>query len=341
MNFLDRQNGKWVSVYDFAASGSEVESVMFRDLGNGAVTILVTYLVQSSSDRTTSIMAYKGGKPQEFANIRNMYMDIFDADGDGNDEVFMISTDRISGNSVSWIYGWIDDKFLLKGSTPLNSGFAGIKNVTCGSCDSSGTKAVFIDYAASDGSFGTDAVVYGNKYFFLSQALTPDSSLRNSNTYTPYISCCDLNGDGTIDIPTTVPFPTYEELPLPEQVNMTVWHSLIHSGTGKRENFRSFVGTKGDYVLILPQSWKDKITTSVSVSEGTVTFFRYNMAVAETRETVLTLYGAAEGSTSKYENDEFIKFGKSDSSGYTYYAQPGDSDISVTAEELQKLFILR
>ena len=33
MNFLDKQDGKWVSVYDLAASGSEVESILFTDFG--------------------------------------------------------------------------------------------------------------------------------------------------------------------------------------------------------------------------------------------------------------------------------------------------------------------
>ncbi|MBQ7834199.1 MAG: hypothetical protein IJ385_00285, partial [Ruminiclostridium sp.] len=55
LNFLDKQNGEWVSVYDFAALGSEIEKVRFADLGDGGVSVLVTYTIQNSSDSATSI----------------------------------------------------------------------------------------------------------------------------------------------------------------------------------------------------------------------------------------------------------------------------------------------
>ncbi len=342
MNFLDRQNGKWVSVYDFAASGSEVESITFRDLGDGASTILVNYLVKSSSDRSTSIITYKGGKPQELLNIRNVYTEILDADGDGNDEVFAVITNRNTGNTLASIYGWTDSGFAEKGTSALNSGFSGIRNVSCGKCcEDENTRAIFVDYASSDGSFGTDAVICGNGFYFPSPALDSVTMIRTSNSYTPYVSCGDPDGDGCTEIPVSEPFPAYAESPVNEQINMTVWYKLINAGTSKAEKFRSFIGTKGDYILIFPNSWKHRVNAYVSISENTVRFMRYDPLTGDDIEPMMTLFCAAEGNTSKYKSDGYISLGQSPTSGYSYYAQIGNSYPSLTEEELKSLFVLR
>ena len=342
MNFLDKQDGKWVSVYDLAASGSEVESILFTDFGDGAVTILVNYLVQSSSDRSTSVMTYKDGIPSELVSIRNIYTDIFDADGNGTDDLFAISTERALGITSASIYGRNRDKFTLIGATNLNSGFAEIRKVTCGTCSASGTRGIFIDYASSDGSYSTDAIVYNDRNFLLSPAVTPASIVRSSNSYTPYIDCRDPDNDGCIEIPVTVPFMQYEGSPHSEQLCETVWYTLNRNGTEIIRKFGSFVGTKGDYILLFPAVWSGKVTASASISEGIIKFNRYNSISGITEDSLLKLYGAPEGGSERYENsDEYIPLGTSSSTGWSYYAQLGTGPLVPTEAELKQMFRLQ
>lgn len=340
LNFLDKQDGKWISVYDFAASGSEVESVRFEDLGLGSMTMIVNYLMQSSSDMYTSVMTYSGGTPAEIMNIRNIFTDVFDANGDGMNELFAITNERVSGNTMAGIYGSRAGSLVQLGFVPLNIGLAGIRDVSDGCCDSSGTRAVFVDYAFSDGSFGTDAIIYYNNYFFLSPALNPNITLRTSNTYTPYIQSRDIDDDGGIEIPSSVPFPEYTDLPAAEQVNMTVWHALERRGAYIYDKYRSFVGTKGDYVFIFPENWAG-VTASVSISDSTVVFNRYDTISEIKGEELLRIYGAAEGNTAKYESQEYIFLGKSGSTGYSYFAEPSNSTAAPEKNDLEKLFILQ
>jgi len=341
MNFLDKQNGQWVSVYDFAASGSEVESLMFRDLGNGRTTIFVNYLVQSSSDRATSVLTYNNGTPKELANIRNIYTDIFDADGNGTDDLFVISTERSSGITSAAVYCIDGDNLTRAGMVNLNSGFADIRDVVCGSCSPTGTRAILIDYAFSDGSFGTDGMIHGEGYFFLSPALTPEAVVRSSNSYTPYLKCTDIDGDGTIEIPATKPFAQYEESPRSEQICETVWYYLARNGTYLQKKYSSFVGTKGDYILIFPDSWSGNVTVAASISEGSIRINRYNGISGVKGESIMRIYSAADGNTAKYDTDEYIPLGVSGTTGQAYYAQLDDSTLTPTAEELRELFRLQ
>lgn len=337
LNFLDKRDGKWVSVYDLAASGSEVESVMFEDLGIGSTAMIVNYLMQSSSDRYTSIMTYSDSTPNELMNIRNIYMDVIDSDGDGISDIFAVTNERASGTTMAGIIGEKEGVLARRFTAPLNSGFAGIRDVTCGECDATGTRAVFVDYAFSDGSFGTDAIIHSGKYYYLSPALNPDVTLRSSNSFTPYVSCRDADDDGYMEVPSTAPFTEYTDLPPAEQVNMTVWHGIERGGVRLSDKFRSFVGTKGDYMFIFPENWTG-VTASVSIAESTVVFNRYD-SISETKgEELLRICGAAEGNTAKYETDEYIYLGKSAASGCSYYAVPTNSPITLDEETLKTNF---
>ena len=340
MNFLDKQNGTWVSVYDFAASGSEVDSVRFEDLGGESINIIVTYLVQNSTDHYTSIMAYKDGIPEELVNVRNIFMDVFDANGDGVLDVFTITNDRTAGSSVAGIYGSSGEGFGQIAKTRLNSGFAGIKDVVCGAFDEKNTTAVFIDYAFSDGSFGTDAVICTPGFSYLSPVLGPDNIYRLENTYTPYVPCMDIDGDGLIEIPETQPFSDYVDLPDAEKVSATVWYSLDRAGTYKEVKLRSFLGTKGDYMLVFPEKWGSFVTAAVSISDMTVRFNRYNEVDDMPEEVLMTLYTAAEGNTDKYSGSEFVYLGMSDNTGYSYYAKLGTGSRAPTEQELHEMFCL-
>ncbi len=341
LNFLDKQNGRWVSVYDFAASGSEVESVRFEDLGLGSVMMIVNYLMQSTSDRYTSVMTYTDGVPAEILNVRNVFMDIFDADGNGINDLFTITNDRVSGNATASIYGAADERFVRLGAVPLNTGFAGIKNVICGTIADPSRNAVFIDYAFSDGSFGSDTVIYSNRYFYLAPALDPDVTFRNANTYTPYIPCKDVDNDGVVEIPCTRPFPEYTELPRAEQVNMTVWCALERGGTRVTDKYRSYVGTRGDYIFLFPGNW-GSVTASVSIADSAVIFNRYDSISAVKGEELLRIYGSADGTPPRSEeNAELIELGKSELSGFTYYALLTQSTFSPSGEKLGELFRLQ
>ena len=341
MNFLDKQDGRWISVYDFAASGSEVESVRFEDLGGGSLSIIVNYLVGNSSDRYTSIMTYKDGEPEELANIRNIYMDIFDADDNGTNDLFTITNDRAAGNSVAGLYcisnGALEQLIRIR----LNNGYAGIKDVTCGNCDDKGNRAIFTDYAFSDGTFGTDAIIYAGGYYYLSPALGSMNIYRCSNTFTPYVPCSDIDDDGIIEIPVSVPFANFTDYPDSEQVNATIWYSLERSGTYKEEKYRSFVGTKNDYILFFPEKWGSLIAADVSISESTVCFYSYDESAKIPGEPLLALYGAAEGNTDKYETDSYISLGTSGVTGYSYYAERLSDKYSPGEDELRELFRLQ
>jgi len=138
LNFLDKRDGKWVSVYDFAALGSEVEKVQFADLGNGDTSIIITYSIQNSSDRATSIFCYKDNVPSEVYKSRHVYMNLIDINEDEKQEMFLVSGDATTNAATVNLLGWENDSFSTLSSVPLSSGFTACRNIQLGNATSTG-----------------------------------------------------------------------------------------------------------------------------------------------------------------------------------------------------------
>lgn len=336
LNFLDMEDGQWVSVYDFAALGSEVERVQFDDLGNGETSIIITYTIQNSSDSATSVLRYKDGVPTEVYKSRHMYMRLLDLNDDGTDEMFLINGDRTSGTAAAYLLGWIEpNSFAVISSAPLSGSFSSCKNVLLGQCDTDGYRAIFIDYALSDGTFGTDALVCYDRRISavggLSELIT-----RRTNSYTPNVCSQDIDGDGIIEIPATAVFPGYEYLTRNEQMNMTAWYRLEGQGYSVRLDCLSYISMRGDYVLFIPTRWEGRITASVSISDGTVSFSEYDSRKREAGKTLLTICSVPTGQAAP---DGYTPYGSSEASGYSFYVKNNKSEsFALTDAELADCF---
>ncbi len=336
INFLDMKDGEWVSVYDFAAMGSEVERILFENLGNDETSVIITYSIQNSSDMAASVMSYKDSSPSEVYSGRYSYMNIFDTNSDGTNELFLITTDRTSGVSSALSYGYNGNSFTAFGEAALSAGAVSYRDAFSGSRSKNGDKAIFIDYSLSDGSRGTEVLVTKGRGFHNASAVTPETVIRRANSFTPDISASDIDGDGIVEIPVTMPFIGYEELSKPEQVNMAVWYTVEADGDRLSEKFRSYVSVRGDYMAVIPEKWYDKVTAAINLPDNTITFYYRTPLQTSNGEELLRITAVTEEAPSE---EGYISLGKSDSSGYSFYGKLNKtSTLSLSEEELRALF---
>ncbi len=335
LNFLDMEDGQWVSVYDFAALGSEVERVQFADLGDGETSIIITYTIQNASDTAASVLKYSGGEPSEVYAGRSAYQQLTDVNADGHNELFQITRDLDSGTATASLLGWSEpDVFQILSSAPL-SGFSECRNVTFGACDEDGYSALFIDRALADGSIGTDVLVcYGLR---LSAAtVVPETVSRRTNSYTPDVFSQDIDGDGILEIPATTAFPGYGNLTRPEMVNLTVWYQLESQGYSIRRDSLSYISIRSDYLLFIPTRWEGRVTVSVSIAEGRVTFSEYDAGAHTAGAELLTIYAVPASGEAP---EGFTLFGENQTTGYGFYIRNNSrNSLALTDAELSDCF---
>lgn len=338
LNFLDQRNGQWVSVYDFAALGSEIERVQFADLGDGDTSIIITYSIQNSSDHATSIFRYKDNTPSEVYKSRHVYMNLIDIDEDGAEEVFLINNDTATNTVAVNLLGWDNENFSVLSETPLNAGFSACRNIQLGTATSTGRKGIFIDYSLADGSIYTDVLLcYDRK--LVSATFSKEQVFRRSNTYTPFSSCRDVDNDNVIEIPTVSIAPGYENIPASEQVNFTNWFEISSAGTSLAHEATTYVSIRNDYMFTLPLRWAGLVTMNISIADGTVTFSRYNVSSKQAEEELLVIRAVPESSVTKVNLTGFKPCGKSETTGYCFFMRAADAGVfTLTDEEFGSLF---
>ncbi len=339
LNFLDQKDGQWVSVYDFAALGSEIERVRFANLGDGGVSVLVTYTIQNSSDSATSIFKYENETPSEVYKSRHAYMELLDINEDGSDEVFLVNHDRASSIASAYLLGWSEDgTFSTLSSAPLSGNFAECENIITGQCDELGYKGIFIDYLLTDGSLGTDVLICTDRSFTPSK-IVPEQLIHRSNTYTPSVFSQDIDNDGIIEIPATSPFPGYENNVRSEQVNMTHWYQIAAAGYSIQYDYLSYMSIRGDYMLVIPSRWTGLVTVDVSIADGTIVFSRYNSTKKEITEELMTIRALPESAVEKADLTGFVSYGKSEKNNYCFYIKNNtESSFALTEAELKDNF---
>lgn len=338
LNFLDKQGDKWVSVYDFAALGSDIERVRFSDLGDGKTSVLVTYSIQNSSDKATSIFRYENNTPTEVYKSRHAFMQLIDIDEDKTDEIFLINYDRTAGIASAYLLGWAENVFSELSITPLSSNFTECKSITLGKYDESMQNGLFINYAFPDGSTGTDVLICSGRT--LQPSVTSANQLSHRiNTYTPSVFSMDIDNDGITEFSATSPFPGYERLTSPEQVNTTVWYQLTDGGKGIRQEYWSYMSVRKDYIFFMPPRWIGLVTATVSIADGRAVFSKYNSASGKTGEEMLVIRAVSEANVEKTDLTGFELYGKNNKTGYCFYIKNNTSDnFSLTDAELSDCF---
>lgn len=322
LNFLDQQDGRWVSVLDLPAGGDEVESIMLEKLG-GRLAIIISYSVLGQQETELNVLEFGDGKVTTLFKDTYTRLDAADFNLDGDKELLLIKKEKGLDYYTAQLAGRQDDTVKALSSVPLKAQAVSFLQMEIQAMGKNET-AIFIDYSKSDTAYGTEVLFCYNTALTNSH-FSADSLSRRTNSYTPNLLCKDIDGDGKIEIPVTTPFLGYENLSRTEQVNMVIWYGL--DGKELEKKYSAYCGMRGDFMIKLPSRWVGMVTVKVSGDE--LRFIEH----VEDGEILLTFKAASpeakvtEGWELYYENQR---------TGYQYFIIRGNSgnSLSLTDAEL-------
>lgn len=276
INFLDQNNGKWESVYDLPAIGTDVERVAFEKLGDNDVTnIIVGFSILNQSEKALRVYTYKNKIPSEVFLTTYSVLDILDLDGDQNKEIFLINYDKGISYSTATVNAWKNDVFTTLSKVELDPTASEYLALTQ-SPTPSGKTALFIDHAKGDGRYGTDILYYqGNRLVNVVYDAVNNNTeklLRKSNATSPVVHSLDVDGDGFVEAVGTVSFPGYEESPINEQIQAFIWYS-VDKGKLTKEYY-SFASPTGEFLFIFPGRWEGLVTVTWDADTNTAVFWQ-------------------------------------------------------------------
>lgn len=342
LNFLDQQDGSWVSVYDMPATGTDVEKVVFQTLGDSdKLNIIIGYSVLNQTEKGVSVLTYENRVPVEEYKSSYTVMDFLDLDADGNTELFLITADRTIPASTAYLVGWRKDTFGILRSVSLDSSATEYTNVRAGKLDAD-TTALFIEHSNGDSTYGTD-VLYCvannlvNCIFSEAAAANSKKVLRRVNAYTANVVSRDIDDDGIFEVAGTSVLPSYTNLTKPEQINATIWYSVSKDFTMTKKYY-TYYSTNNDFVFFFPNRWQELVTVTLSADGSELYFWTATDSVSTLSELLLSIktVPVSQADNRALATDSWKRFEQTENSAYAYYVRQGDinGQMTLTNDEL-------
>ncbi len=331
MNFLDRINGEWQSVLDKPMAGTEVESVAFSDFGTGT-GIVVRTSVKGQTEQAVSVLRYADKGAKELYRSNYSFLETTDFDNNGEYELFLIGYDAAIRCYVAHLVqpmeelgGDMGDVSSIILSPDIAGNFT-MSRQRLGDADN----IIFLDFYKDASTYGSQLLRCANNNL---TSISSDGMNRRVNSYTPNLTCTDIDGDGRLEIPTTVPLPGYENMNYPDRLYSVEWYYAEgEANITLVKKASSYISSGREYMFYIPVRWQGLVTASRSGS--TVSFVKYDQ---QEPETLLSIYISADGSSPDGSWEEWGKSGNS-----TIFVNNSESEdpMVLTADELKSCLVI-
>lgn len=287
LDVLDQVDGKWMSVCDRPADGTEIDRVVIAPMGeSGQNRIFIGYSGADQSDKALTVYTYGDNVlEQQFSSSYTMF-DVADLDGDDAQELLVLGKITDGTASFAEMYRMKDNAITGTGKLDFRVGFTDYSQVMYGAL-SGNAIGIYVDGVTGPSSIQTEILtVTDEKLAFV----LPDATAVTNTTRSLGFLSMDLDNDGAVEIPVQEPFPGYSN-DSSEQVRLTRWLGV--SGTSLVEQARGYFSLNDGCVFLLPLSWYGTVTAVADPLTGDIVFYRYDGSISDNM-TELLRYGVSQ-----------------------------------------------
>lgn len=329
INILDQVGGKWRSVCDTPAEGSEIEKVSISKLGDNEHTnIIIGTSILNRSEKKAAIYNYDSADGTITKNFSSpyTYMDILDLDSDGNNELFLLSGSTDS-YAEAFAYKLSSDGKYHVYSTKLSEGFTEFDNVVYGSIDDE-RNGLYIDALSGTGTIQTEIIYMGSQGLknVLAESQNNISTVRPSGCNT-----VDIDGDGIYEIPVQSLFPGYSESDENEQIKMTNW--LYFKDNALIKKCSSYYSISDGYAFIIPDNWLGKVSVKLDTLNDEIVFYK----LSDQKE-LLKIYTAEDSASREDRITAGYQIVHSKGEAYHLVYVENEDELSISTGELALYF---
>ncbi len=291
INVLDQDDGKWRSVCDTAAAGSEIEKVMISQLGsNERINLIVGSSLINRSEKNVTIYSYDSETESIVPDFSESYsfIDVTDLDGDGTNDFLVLSGAVNNAKAATAEAYKLDEEGKYhQHLCDLSGSFTEFESLSYGRL-ADGKTGLYIDAVSGTGSIQTDVICMdarGLRRVFSASEISY-STIRPSGC-----TSHDIDRDGELEIPVQTIAAGYEDVSESEQIRLTEWMSINSSGSLERK-YSSYFSIGEGYVFVFPDKWRDRVTVKRDAINDEIVFCTYSNG--ETGRELLRIYYAED-----------------------------------------------
>lgn len=313
-----------------------IERVDFADLdGSGSQELVISYPDSLSGLLSLTVIRLGGSyRRSDMPAACDSYL-ITEISGSGQD-ILLFSLPSPFASASAQLLDYADGDLYVKGACEMDSRVESF-GITCGSV-SRGISGVFVDGINAAGEYTTQVLYY-----------SPDDGLINplfiyagyDSTRRPApVACCDIDGDGLIELPVCSLFEMEEDEDEASVCRRITWNSYDTDGHHLISR-RTAVLCGGDGALFTVSDNRVGAVTARTDADGAVNLYtwEYRDGAMRRGDLLLTVrcYGKDSGT---YPPITEKPLGETDTAVYTYLIAPGGSRLGYTDSEVADSFIL-
>ena len=277
--FISKRDGVWTSMGSFAASASQVDKVMFGDVNEDGLpeTVVGWGSGQSGVSNVSVYSLSEDGTKLEETVLDQSYAQllVLDLDGDGFEEIFTATVTVGDQPAQARLFRLRSGAIEILSSCPIDSAVTSIVSAA-GGLIGENRMGVLLDGSKAANSYITEVVYWDKgKRALVSPFFDPATQTVEITTRSLNVVSRDVNGDKILELPMVNLLPGVTASSPPDTAYLTDWHQY-DAETNTVSRVMSMVTNSVDgYWFLIPDMWKNQITTEQDLSSRTLTFRRW------------------------------------------------------------------
>ena len=281
VNILDKnENDEWVSVKEFAGTGSEVSTVIISDMGSDKETeLIIGYTGYTGTEKTLEVYNYKNGELKTIGTENYLLLESYDINGDGTEELIIVNKnsgdekDKTDDTYSASLLEVNDGELIKTQSVAMCRNVTSYVNSVTGKIEEK-ISAIYVDELTNKNELQTEIIYY--RYDGLQNPIEAEKEkliplcTRPAGYYSQ-----DVDNDGVVEIPAVKPMIGYETAVEDEMLYLTNWYvyedfyelSLKYSG---------YYSLSDGYVMLYPSRWDGQVTVKTDNKSEETVFYKYD-----------------------------------------------------------------
>lgn len=284
--FTQDENGRVRTMETIGSNGLAFEQVEYVDFDNQpGCELVVGIRVSDQIQRSVSVYTFQNNDAELM--LLNGYTKFItcDLDGNGLSELMVFRQGEVeTERATAVLYQTQNNRIERSVELSLSHGAEDIYRIMQGKLQS-GNSAVYVASASDTDAMVTDVLTLQSGRFvnltFSGEVDTSIPTLRNFYVYSD-----DIDGDGIVEIPTTVTMKPLSSWQNEEDRHFLRWYSLDENGWEYNKLF-TFHNFMGGWYLQLHSSWASRIT--VEQNDGVYRFYLWDESY-QVATSLFTLY---------------------------------------------------
>ena len=332
---LKRFEDDYKVICTLEGDGTAFDSVQYAQIdGEPGLEILLSRRIGEQVQQFVSIYTLRSNTATELMSSRYTALATLDIDGDQQTDVFILQANAEGPRAFADLYRFRNGALQKDAEASLSTSADSVKRILTGYV-AQDVPAVFVASAYDESNLITDVfALEDDRFTNISQNDESGQSSQTVRNY--YVYSADIDNDGLIEMPNTLPLTAIEGDEGSEGQYRIVWYNLSVDGT-RTDKMTTYHNYAEGWYFFLPDVWIQGLCVTKEVLEDGQTGTRFFTVDEEGRRTPLLLITAfsGEGAAERCEQDgRFLLASRGDVS----YAGLVGEGSSLTTQELQARF---